>query len=160
MLKLLFYFVPNLCVRCGGTTVKRKIISSQVHSAPLLNCSASVHKTLSSTCRLELTEGIILPHTLSEARVRHGFKAKGPDLSCATWQHTDNRDRGDDRGQNPPSAFLAFPTFSTQDPHLPKSNSGVQICDFLDKSIYLLYSLFVLCHCVADKRIPVLSWYI
>lgn len=61
------------------------------------------------TCWLELTEGIILPHTVSEAGVRRGFK----DRSRNPSQHTDNRD-GD---WNSPSAFSSFPAFSIEDPN-------------------------------------------
>lgn len=56
-----------------------------------------------------------------------------PDLSCATWQHTDNRDRG----WNSLSAFLSFSNLQPQGPAFCKTNSGFQVC--MDIKIFFYY---------------------
>lgn len=54
-----------------------------------MHCDPLVKQTvgLSLTCRPELTERIILPHTLCETRLRHGFKAQPRPELCYITTH-------------------------------------------------------------------------
>lgn len=70
---------------------------------------------LTLICRPELTEGIILPHILCEATVRHGFKVQSRPKAVL---HDNTQTI--ETGLKFPISIPLIPITSTKDHHFPK----------------------------------------